>query len=76
MATLRYKLKLAVLNKKNVGENPRSHLAQNINAPIIQDSYITRKSEEMRVVKQRSCPRSSIGRIAAFQALYTNLVFL
>ena len=55
MAT-RNRRKLAVLNKENCKEHPRSILAQNSNAPRWQEDYITQVSEEIvrRVTKRLS----------------------
>ena len=49
----RNKRKLAVLNKENCKEHPRSNLAQNSNVPRLQADYITQVSEEIegRVTK-------------------------
>ena len=44
--TTRNMKKLAVLNKENCEEHPRSNLAQNSNAPRSQEDYITQVSEE------------------------------
>ena len=54
--TTRNKRKLAVLNKENCGEHPRSNLAQNSSAPRSQEDYITQVSEEIegRVTKRLS----------------------
>ena len=56
MATLRNKRKLAVVNKKNCEELPRSIVAQNSNVPRSQEDYITQVSEEIeaRVTKKLS----------------------
>ena len=56
MATLRNRRKLAVLNKKNCHEHPRSNLAQNSNVLKSQEDYITQVSEEIegRVTKKLS----------------------
>ena len=55
MAT-RIKKKLAVLNKENSEEHPRSNLAQNSNVPRSQEDYITQVSKEIegRVIKRLS----------------------
>ena len=55
MAT-RNKRKLAVLNKENCEEHPRSNMAQNSNVPRSQEDYITQVSEEIegRVTKKLS----------------------
>ena len=54
--TIRNKRKLAALNKENCEEHPRSNLAQNSNAPRLQEDYITQVSEEIegRVTKRLS----------------------
>ena len=54
--TTRNKKKLAVLNKENCEEHPRSNLAQNSGAPRSQEHYITQVSEEIegRVTKRLS----------------------
>ena len=54
--TTRNKRKLTALNKENCGERPRSHLAQNSNAPRSQEDYLTQVSEEIegRVTKRLS----------------------
>ena len=55
MAT-RNKRKLAVLNKENCDEQPRSNLVQNSNVPRSQEDYVTQVSEEIeeRVTKKLS----------------------
>ena len=45
--TTRNKRKLAALKKENCEEHPRRDLAQNPNAPILQEDYITQVSEEI-----------------------------
>ena len=54
--TTRNKRKLAVLNKKNCEEHPRSNLAQNSSTPRSQGDYITQVSEKIegRVTKRLS----------------------
>ena len=54
--TTRNKRKLAVLNKENCEEHPRSNLAQNSSNPRSQEDYITQVSEEIegRVTKRLS----------------------
>ena len=54
--TTRNKKKIAALNRKNCGENPRSNLAQSSGAPRSQEDYITQVSEEIegRVTKRLS----------------------
>ena len=54
--TIRNKRKLAALIKENCEEHPRRNLAQNPNAPISQEDYITQVSEEIegRVTKRLS----------------------
>ena len=51
--TTRNKRKLAVLNKENCEEKPRSNMAQNSGAPRSQEDYITQVSEKIegRVTK-------------------------
>ena len=55
MAT-RNNRKLAALNKENREEDPRSNLAQNSNAPRLQEDYITQVPEEIewRITKRLS----------------------
>ena len=55
MAT-RNKRKLAILNRENCGEHPKSNLAQNSNVPRSQEHYITQVSEEIegRVLEKLS----------------------
>ena len=47
---------LAILNKENCGEHPRSNLASNSNVPRLQEDSITQVSEEIegRVTKKLS----------------------
>ena len=54
--TTRNKRKLAALNEENCEEHPRSSLAQNSNAPRLQEDYITQIFEEIegRVTKRLS----------------------
>ena len=54
--TTRNERKLAALNKENCEEHLRSNLAQNSNAPRLQEDYITQVSEEIegRVTKRLS----------------------
>ena len=54
--TTQNKRKLAVINKENCEEHPRSNLAQNPKAPSSQEDYITQVSEEIegRVTKRLS----------------------
>ena len=54
--TTRNKRKLAALNNKNCGENPRSNVAQKSSGPRSQEDYITQVSEEIvgRVTKRLS----------------------
>ena len=56
MATLRYKRKLAALNKENCEEHSRSNVALNSNVPRSQEDNITQVSEEIegRVIKKFS----------------------
>ena len=54
MATLKYKRKLAAMNKENCEEHPRNNLAENSNVLRSQEDYITQVSEEIegRVTKK------------------------
>ena len=54
--TTRNRKKLAVLNKENCEEHPRSNLAQNSSTPRSQGDYITQVSEKIegRVTKRLS----------------------
>ena len=47
MATIRNKKKLALLDKENCDEHPRSNMTQNSNVPRSQEDYITQVSEEI-----------------------------
>ena len=77
------KRKLAVLNKENCEEHPRSNLAQNSNAPRSQEDYITQVSEEIegRVTKMLSKEFSRtknriLGALARLDELFMNPLLL
>ena len=69
MAT-RNRRKLAVLNKENCKEHPRSYLAQSSNVHRSQEDYITQVAEaiERRVAKRLSKEKSSVDQETAYWA--------
>ena len=66
MAILRNKRELAVLNKENCEEHPRSNLAKISIVPRSQEDYMTQVSEEIEGRVTRSCLKSSVGRKTAY----------